>query len=60
MTPKRRLPFDLLSAVMAFGAVATVAALAYPAFRANPTSAPGLILIVTVRSEEHTSELQSH
>ena len=48
MTPKRRLPFDLLSAVMAFGAVATVAALAYPAFRANPTSAPGLILIVTV------------
>ena len=26
MTPNRRLPFDLLSAVMAFGAVATVAA----------------------------------
>jgi two-component system cell cycle sensor histidine kinase/response regulator CckA len=33
---------------MAFGVVAAIAALAYPAFRDNPTSAPGLVLILTV------------
>ena len=48
MTSTRRPSFDLLSAVMAFGVVAAIAALAYPAFRANPTSAPGLVLILTV------------
>ena len=48
MTPTRRPSFDLLSAVMAFGVVAAIAALAYPAFRDNPTSAPGLVLILTV------------
>ncbi|WP_420653174.1 hypothetical protein, partial [Mesorhizobium japonicum] len=34
--------------VMALGFVVAVGALAYPAFRTNPTSAPGLILILTV------------
>ena len=48
MTSTRRPSFDLLSGVMAFGVVAAIAALAYPAFRANPTSAPGLVLILTV------------
>ncbi|GAW41573.1 Blue-light-activated protein [Brevundimonas sp. SH203] len=48
MTSTRRSPFDLLSAVMAFGVVVAIAALAYPAFRDNPTSAPGLMLILTV------------
>jgi len=48
MTSTRRLPFDLLSAAMAFGVVVVIAALAYPAFRANPTSAPGMVLILTV------------
>ena len=48
MTSTRRPSFDLLSAVMAFGVVAAIAALAYPAFRDNPTSAPGLVLILTV------------
>jgi len=47
MTSNRRLPFDLLSGAMAFGVVVAVAALAYPAFRANPTSAPGMVLIAT-------------
>ena len=48
MTSTRRSPFDLLSAVMAFGVVVAIAALAYPAFRDNPVSAPGLVLILTV------------
>ena len=48
MTSTRRPSFDILSAVMAFGVVAAIAALAYPAFRDNPTSAPGLVLILTV------------
>ena len=48
MTSTRRPSFDLLSAVMAFGVVTAIAALAYPAFRGNPTSAPGLMLILTV------------
>ncbi|KAK0331411.1 hypothetical protein LTR94_029037, partial [Friedmanniomyces endolithicus] len=47
MTSDRRLPFDLLSGLMGFGVVIAVAALAYPAFRANPASAPGMVLIVT-------------
>ena len=34
-----------LGALIAFGVVTVVAALAYPAFRANPTSAPGMVLI---------------
>jgi two-component system, cell cycle sensor histidine kinase and response regulator CckA len=45
MTPSRRLPFDPLLVVMALGAVTAVAAMAYPAFRSDPFSAPGLILI---------------
>lgn len=45
MTSTRRSPFDLLSAVMAFVVVVAIAALAYPAFRDNPVSAPGLSLI---------------
>jgi two-component system, cell cycle sensor histidine kinase and response regulator CckA len=48
MTSTRRPSFDLLSGVMAFGVVVAIAALAYPAFRDNPTSAPGLVLILTV------------
>jgi len=47
MKPNRRLPFDLLSVATAFGVVVAVAALAYPAFKANPMSGPGMILIVT-------------
>ncbi|MES2833265.1 MAG: ATP-binding protein [Pseudomonadota bacterium] len=41
----RRLPFDPLLVVMTLGCVAVVAAMAYPAFRTDPFSAPGLILI---------------
>ncbi|MBK6026714.1 two-component system cell cycle sensor histidine kinase/response regulator CckA [Brevundimonas nasdae] len=48
MTSTRRLPFDPMLIVMALGFVVAVGALAYPAFRTNPTSAPGLILILTV------------
>ena len=48
MTPTRRRSFDILSAATAFGVVVAVAALAYPAFKTNPTSAPGMILIITV------------
>ena len=48
MTSTRRPSFDLLSGVMAFGVVVAIAALAYPAFRDNPISAPGLVLILTV------------
>lgn len=40
--------FDPLLLVMAFGFVVVVAALAYPAFRADPMSAPGMVLIFTV------------
>ncbi|MDP3802944.1 cell cycle histidine kinase CckA [Brevundimonas sp.] len=40
--------FDPLLILMAVGFVVAVAALAYPAFRADPTSAPGLVLIFTV------------
>ena len=40
--------FDPLLIVMAVGFVVAVGALAYPAFRADPTSAPGLVLIFTV------------
>jgi len=39
---------DPLLIVMAVGFVVAVGALAYPAFRADPTSAPGLVLIFTV------------
>ncbi|HEV7229168.1 cell cycle histidine kinase CckA [Brevundimonas sp.] len=45
MTPSRRQAFDPLLIVMAVGAAAAVAAMAYPAFRADPFSAPGMILI---------------
>lgn len=41
----RRLPFDPLFVVMAAGCAMMVAAMAYPAFRADPFSAPGMILI---------------
>ena len=47
-TSTRGRPFDPLLIVMAVGFVVAVAALAYPAFRADPTSAPGLVLIFTV------------
>jgi len=47
MTPSRRLPIDPLLVVMAVGLVLAVAAMAYPAFRSDPMSAPGLMLIVT-------------
>jgi two-component system cell cycle sensor histidine kinase/response regulator CckA len=40
--------FDPLLIVMAVGFVVAVGALAYPAFRADPMSAPGLVLIFTV------------
>ena len=42
-----RAPFDPLLIVMAVGFILAVGAMAYPAFRANPYSAPGLILIFT-------------
>ena len=48
MTAPSRKAFDPLLIVMAVGFVVAVAALAYPAFRADPTSAPGLVLIFTV------------
>jgi len=48
MTATPRKPFDPLLIVMAIGFVVAVAALAYPAFRADPMSAPGLVLIFTV------------
>ncbi|MDO9586536.1 MAG: response regulator [Brevundimonas sp.] len=41
-------PFDPLLIVMAVGFIVAVAAMAYPAFRADPMSAPGLVLIFTV------------
>ncbi|GAA0645051.1 cell cycle histidine kinase CckA [Brevundimonas lenta] len=48
MTAPKRRTFDPLLLVMAVGFVVAVGALAYPAFRADPMSAPGLILIFTV------------
>ncbi len=48
MTAPPRKGFDPLLVVMAIGFVVAVGALAYPAFRADPTSAPGLMLIFTV------------
>ena len=48
VTSSRGRPFDPLLIVMAIGFVVAVGALAYPAFRADPTSAPGLVLIFTV------------
>lgn len=48
VTSTKGRPFDPLLIVMAVGFVIAVGALAYPAFRADPTSAPGLVLIFTV------------
>jgi two-component system cell cycle sensor histidine kinase/response regulator CckA len=48
LTSTKSRPFDPLLIVMAVGFVVAVGALAYPAFRADPTSAPGLVLIFTV------------
>ena len=48
VTSSRGRSFDPLLIVMAVGFVLAVGALAYPAFRADPTSAPGLVLIFTV------------
>ncbi len=48
MTTLPRKAFDPLLIVMAVGFVVAVGALAYPAFRADPMSAPGLVLIFTV------------
>jgi len=47
-TTADRRSIDPLLIVMALGFVVAVGALAYPAFRADPMSAPGLILIFTV------------
>ncbi|PZO04290.1 MAG: hybrid sensor histidine kinase/response regulator [Alphaproteobacteria bacterium] len=44
----RRLPLDPLMVTMTLGFAVAVAALAWPAFRASPVSAPGMILLVTV------------
>jgi two-component system cell cycle sensor histidine kinase/response regulator CckA len=41
-------PFDPLLILTAVGSIVAVGALAYPAFRADPLSAPGLVLIFTV------------
>lgn len=48
MTAASRKTFDPLLIVMAIGFVVAIGALAYPAFRADPMSAPGLVLIFTV------------
>ena len=48
VTSTKGRPFDPLLILMAVGFVVAVGALAYPAFRADPTSAPGLVLIFTV------------
>ncbi len=48
MTATDRKGFDPLLIVMAVGFVVAVGALAYPAFRSDPMSAPGLMLIFTV------------
>lgn len=42
---RRSLPFDPLLIVMIAGFVTAVGAMAWPAFRADPMSAPGLVLI---------------
>ena len=47
MTTTDRKGFDPLLIVMAVGFIMAVGALAYPAFRADPMSAPGLVLIFT-------------
>ena len=47
MITARRLPFDPLLAAMAAGLALAVGAMAYTAFRGNPWSAPGMILILT-------------
>ncbi len=47
MTATDRKGFDPLLLVMVVGFVMAVGALAYPAFRADPMSAPGLVLIFT-------------
>ncbi|WP_291832228.1 cell cycle histidine kinase CckA [Brevundimonas sp.] len=47
-TTTARRSIDPLLIVMALGFVVAVGALAYPAFRADPMSAPGLMLIFTV------------
>jgi two-component system, cell cycle sensor histidine kinase and response regulator CckA len=41
-------PFDWLLVVMVFGFILAVGAMAWPAFRSNPVSAPNLILMATV------------
>ncbi|GAA0868086.1 cell cycle histidine kinase CckA [Brevundimonas basaltis] len=48
MTATDRKGIDPLLIIMAIGFVVAVGALAYPAFRADPMSAPGLVLIFTV------------
>lgn len=48
MTATPRKGIDPLLIVMAIGFVVAVGALAYPAFRSDPMSAPGLVLIFTV------------
>lgn len=48
VTATKGRPFDPLLIVMLVGFVIAVGALAYPAFRSNPMSAPGLVLIFTV------------
>jgi two-component system cell cycle sensor histidine kinase/response regulator CckA len=48
MTATSRKGLDPLLIVMAIGFVVAVGAMAYPAFRADPMSAPGLILIFSV------------
>jgi two-component system cell cycle sensor histidine kinase/response regulator CckA len=40
--------FDLLMILMAVGFAMAIAALAWPAFRAGPTTTPGMILLLTV------------
>lgn len=45
-----RVAIDPLLVAMAVGCVAVVAAMAYPAFRADPTSTPGMILIAAAGS----------
>ena len=45
---KSRFSIDPLVVVMAIGFTVAVAALAWPAFRAGPTTAPGMILLITV------------
>ncbi|WP_292111553.1 cell cycle histidine kinase CckA [Brevundimonas sp.] len=48
MTASHRKGVDPLLILMAAGFVVVVGALAYPAFRADPMTAPGLVLIFTV------------